>query len=1092
MSKTDLSTFLLPTSSPTTKAELDLALKQEMELISDEIIGHYNALLFGFTNGKMSDDLLIKYCCTKAKDLVVRGADINLRTNKQYTLIHIATLLGDLELQQFALERKADISALDPEGQTLLHMAVINGGLFNILTVLNAIKSDATVENNFVSRQNIHGDTALHYAALRNKNSNIARMLISDGVDSELLNKGKQSPLDLAMIHNPNVAEIIKSCATPATGKDNIESDFGRLGIFFAVKMAMKSTNPTDVETMSGFSTKVINKLVKLAQEGTDSDKEKIMDQSLKFLYITIDRAAKPQVSSQDYDQYLQNMEEIMAMVVRVVDAGANVNLRTIQNYTALHFASYLKLQKIVDDLVARDADCNAVDEYGVTPAYYGIVETIGKASTITLPKLSAPQKTIPAKKVEKQEVLEVPIVEKTPAERLQELQKLMSDLQRSAKLSTKVNKESEVGTMLWLIEKSGSDANITTSENWSALHLAARFGRANNVENLMQKNADVNAVTANGLSVARCAINGGNNEVVKAVLGSDQLRFSAITDLLKEEIESKNKPLISLILGEEKVITKFANLSEKERNSTEGELRVALNKISKHAIFKNTKESLEKFCSAAATHIPTQNPVQNSAPVETISKAERERRRKAENKIKAEQEEKKQFEGWIKSEIFGIVEAIVKISEDRKIAAVKQAEQEEAQKIAAEIKMMLGEDHSVALAPLSRSADEQAVTEQEESQKIAAEIKMMLEEDHSVALAPVIATYEPEEQSVALTNPSNSPMPTSSLSPHAPEFVPASIITKQTPEQRLKSEQEEMKSFLQGSRQIDSVFNLPLFLQPSILDLLKNGSQVQVKGSVAYQASNSNRLPSDLDLEIFVGGIGKWPDQEIQKLVQEKFNLEITPEQIYRKNNVFTLNVKDEARSLDLSFYDPTMLPPRHLSWTTSREGKIFFSSEGVANSAPIEPQLFINPEAHGLVKRLCFLETVGVVNRNEIVAECCRNQINLAYLLFKELKLDNLELIKEAGGENSLIKESLTKFAESHHFDRVQQKRFLANLSWISGLFVVGEIAPRSDLNYKKMFVVLDEMEKAAPLQTGPASTVNAGLGVSLAGGQVAVTTK
>ena len=79
------------------------------------------------------------------------------------------------------------------------------------------------------------------------------------------------------------------------------------------------------------------------------------------------------------------------------------------------------------------------------------------------------------------------------------------------------------------------------------------------------------------------------------------------------------------------------------------------------------------------------------------------------------------------------------------------------------------------------------------------------------------------------------------------------------SPEQQ---KQQQLQNFLQGPRQINSVSDLPEFLQRPIENLIRQGCTVSIKGSAAYLASDSKRLPGDLDIEVVMPNLGdKTPD---------------------------------------------------------------------------------------------------------------------------------------------------------------------------------------------------------------------------------------
>ncbi|MBU6140956.1 MAG: hypothetical protein KGP29_05340 [Proteobacteria bacterium] len=288
--------------------------------------------------------------------------------------------------------------------------------------------------------------------------------------------------------------------------------------------------------------------------------------------------------------------------------------------------------------------------------------------------------------------------------------------------------------------------------------------------------------------------------------------------------------------------------------------------------------------------------------------------------------------------------------------------------------------------------------------------------------------------------------------------------------EQKLEAQRKEMDSFLEAKTEIRSVYDLPSFLLPNILELIRENvgvrfnQGVQIKGSRASITALSTRFPSDLDLEVFVVDMRFWSDEKIQEFARRNFDLESSSRNIYRgphhNGSAFTVNIKDENRRLDFSFYDPKMLPPHNLSWATNKEKKVLFDAEGNAYHYPAllastewanhragqySQGLIINPEARGLMLRLCFLASVGEITRDEILeALPVIKPDNPVDLLQKEFKLDKLFGVdQESIGERtqSLVSEGLERLFKSHNLDRDQQRSFLENLDWVSKVFYSSE---------------------------------------------------
>lgn len=109
----------------------------------------------------------------------------------------------------------------------------------------------------------------------------------------------------------------------------------------------------------------------------------------------------------------------------------------------------------------------------------------------------------------------------------------------------------------------------------------------------------------------------------------------------------------------------------------------------------------------------------------------------------------------------------------------------------------------------------------------------------------------------------------------------------KEAEKQRIKdaltNQAQEIDRFLKGEREINSLRDLPQFLQPIISNLLDEGHEVLIKGSAACRKNDLKRTPGDLDLEILVKGMSGFKNTQIRKFTSENFGLQVNDEDIRR-----------------------------------------------------------------------------------------------------------------------------------------------------------------------------------------------------------------
>jgi len=138
--------------------------------------------------------------------------NLNQTDEHYFTPLHWACLKGHLNIVEMLIKRGAKIAQQNSGGDTCLHVACQFGHLKIVKLLLSKVKLldctksgnysiDPVYNNNFqfysaldiVNMQNLHGNTALHYAAFKNK-LEIGVNLIENG--AFIMIKNKQQPLN--------------------------------------------------------------------------------------------------------------------------------------------------------------------------------------------------------------------------------------------------------------------------------------------------------------------------------------------------------------------------------------------------------------------------------------------------------------------------------------------------------------------------------------------------------------------------------------------------------------------------------------------------------------------------------------------------------------------------------------------------------------------------------------------------------------------------------------------------------------------------------------------------------------------------------
>lgn len=126
--------------------------------------------------------------------LIERGANVNQRNSNGHTPVKYAGSKNHKELLQYLLDCGGDPNARDHIGDTPLHRVASMEHHECLRILLTHPKSKPTIS---INAQNNLGNTALHLAC-EGDDATTALILIDHGASAEILNKEKESPLDVA------------------------------------------------------------------------------------------------------------------------------------------------------------------------------------------------------------------------------------------------------------------------------------------------------------------------------------------------------------------------------------------------------------------------------------------------------------------------------------------------------------------------------------------------------------------------------------------------------------------------------------------------------------------------------------------------------------------------------------------------------------------------------------------------------------------------------------------------------------------------------------------------------------------------------
>ena len=168
-------------------------------------------------------------------------------------------------------------------------------------------------------------------------------------------------------------------------------------------------------------------------------------------------------------------------VIEALLDAGANINVKNDKGNTALHFAAMKNNYDVVDVLLRRGADIEALNKKKQNPLFYA--KSNKSLNDTYIIKRLTPQST-----------------EEEPKPEIKETEYKGED-----NINARLLKLSKSGTAQEISEilEAGANVNTTTREKDTALHLAAGYNTSDVVMALINAGADVNAKNKEGKTPA-------------------------------------------------------------------------------------------------------------------------------------------------------------------------------------------------------------------------------------------------------------------------------------------------------------------------------------------------------------------------------------------------------------------------------------------------------------------------------------------------------------------------------------------------------------------------------------------------------------
>ena len=386
------------------------------------------------------------------KTLIQYGADINAKFNDGSKLLHLASTCSKQEIVEFLLKsNQISVNTTNNDQETPLMLACLNGGRLDNMKTLIQYGAD-------INARDINGSTLLHLASRYAEQEIVEFLLKLNQISVNATNNNQRTPLMFACFdggHLDNMKTLIQY------GADiNARDINGSTLLHFASRYAeqeivefLLKSNPISVNATNNI-------------------------QATPLMFACMDGGR------------LDNMKTL-------IQYGADINARDLNDKTLLHFASGYSNQEIVEFLLmSNQISVNATNNNQATPLMFACSDGGRLDNMKTLIQYGA---NINARDSNGSTLLHY---------------------------ASGCSKQEIVEFLLKLNQIS---VNATNNNQTTPLMLACLDGgRLDNMKTLKQYGADINARDINGLTLLHLASRYSKQEIVEFLLKLNQISVNA------------------------------------------------------------------------------------------------------------------------------------------------------------------------------------------------------------------------------------------------------------------------------------------------------------------------------------------------------------------------------------------------------------------------------------------------------------------------------------------------------------------------------------------------------------------------------------
>lgn len=294
-----------------------------------------------------------------AELLLSHKASVSAQARDGITPLHLA--IGKKSVMEMLIAAKAEVNAEDANGQTPLHYAARAGDVESTRTLL-AQGADVNVK---IERGNDTGKAALGLAARLPTAAGLemARLLLEAKADVNSTDVQAETPLHFAAMNDHlKLAELLIAHKANV----NLQDKLGKTPLMYALDRGINGLIDLLLANKAEMNIR--------DQKGNTALAFALRPDRLDLLKSLLAKGANPDTqvwSGMLALHYTASLDQMLEWAKLLLDYGANIEAKGINNFTPLHYAAANGAERMTELLISKGADVNAKDSDGATPLHY-------------------------------------------------------------------------------------------------------------------------------------------------------------------------------------------------------------------------------------------------------------------------------------------------------------------------------------------------------------------------------------------------------------------------------------------------------------------------------------------------------------------------------------------------------------------------------------------------------------------------------------------------------------------------------------------------------------------------------------------------